>query len=131
MPISLLTEFLYNTLVSKFIVALFVLVTSTALVLLKLGTKSGAPIHFAESKLQLNINPVVIAGIFLYGISFLLYMYLISKYDLGYIIPLTTAFVYIIIFTASYFVFHEVFTALKVIGISLIVVGLVFLNLKK
>ena len=116
---------------SKFIVALFVLVTSTALVLLKLGTKSGAPIHFAESKLQLNINPVVIAGIFLYGISFLLYMYLISKYDLGYIIPLTTAFVYIIIFTASYFVFHEVFTALKVIGISLIVVGLVFLNLKK
>lgn len=114
---------------SKYIVALFVLVTSSALIVLKLGTKDGSPIHFVDSKVQLNINPVVIGGIVLYGISFLLYIYLISKYPLGYIIPLTTAFVYLIIFTASYFIFDEVFTALKILGIALIIGGLVFLNL--
>ncbi len=116
---------------SRIIIALFVLITSSALVVLKLGTKAGAPIHFADNKLQLNLNMLVITGIFLYGISFLLYMYLLSKYDLGYIIPLTTALVYVLIFTASYFIFHEVFTLIKVVGISLIVIGLIFLNLKK
>jgi drug/metabolite transporter (DMT)-like permease len=100
-----------------------------ALIVLKLGTKHGLPIQYADNKLHYNINFYSIAGILLYGLSFLTYMYLISKYDLGYIIPLTTALVYILIFTSSYFIFGEVFTLLKVIGIALIVTGLIFLNL--
>jgi drug/metabolite transporter (DMT)-like permease len=125
----LCTRFLYNEQVSKVFVALFILVTSLALVVLKLGTKNGAPVFFADNKWQLNINLIVITGIFLYGLSFLLYIYLISKYPLGFIIPLTTAFVYLIIFTASYFIFDETFTALKVLGIALIIGGLIFLNI--
>ena len=113
----------------KLIVAFYVLATSLALIVLKLGTKNGLPVHYADNKLQYNINFYTIAGILLYGLSFLTYMYLISKYDLGYIIPLTTALVYVIIFTSSYFIFDEVFTLLKVVGIALIVVGLIFLNL--
>lgn len=87
--------------------------------------------YFLDNKLQLNLNPLILLGIFLYGLSFLVYMYLLSKYDLGYIIPLTTALVYILIFGASYFIFNEVFTAIKIAGIVLIVMGLVLLNLKK
>jgi drug/metabolite transporter (DMT)-like permease len=117
--------------VSKVIIALYVLATSSALIVLKLGTKTGAPVRFLDNKLQFNFTPYTITGIALYGVSFLLYVYLISKYDLGYIIPLTTAFVYIAIFTASFFVFKEVFTATKILGIALIVAGLLFLNLKK
>ena len=116
---------------AKLIVALYVLVTSSALVALKWGTKAGAPIHSVDNKLQFNLNYSVVGGILLYGLSFLLYIYLISKYDLGYIVPLTTALVYIIIFTASYFIFHEVFTAIKIAGIVLIVGGLVLLNLSR
>jgi len=115
---------------SKVILPLFVLATSSALIILKLGTKEGAPIQYLDGRLQLNLNLYTVSGIFLYGISFLLYTYLISKNDLGYIIPLTTALVYAIIFTASYFVFHEQFTATKVAGIVLIISGLIFLNLK-
>jgi drug/metabolite transporter (DMT)-like permease len=84
-----------------------------------------------DGKLHFNLNFYAVAGIFLYACSFLLYIYLISKNDLGYIIPLTTALVYIVIFVASYFVFHEVFTATKIVGIMLIVGGLIFLNLPK
>ncbi len=116
---------------TKIIIALYVAATSAALVVIKLGTKHGAPLSYLENKLHFNINPLVILGIFLYGISFLLYIYLISKFDLGYIIPLTTALVYIVIFTASYLIFKEVFTATKILGIALIVTGLVFLNLKR
>lgn len=116
---------------SKILVTLYILATSSALVLLKLGSKAAPPIHFANNKLQLNINPLVLGGVFLYGLSFLIYIYLVSKNDLGYIIPLTTAFVYVAIFVASYFIFNEVFTTLKVIGIALILSGLILLNLKK
>ena len=116
---------------SKILITLYVLTTSVALIVLKLSSKTIAPVQILEGKLQFHINGGTVAGVVLYGISFLLYMYLISRFDLGYIIPLTTALVYIIIFTASFVVFNEAFTALKVSGITLIVIGLVLLNLKK
>jgi drug/metabolite transporter (DMT)-like permease len=115
----------------KMIIGLYVLVTASALVVLKLGAKAGAPAEFIDGRLHFNLNPYVFAGIALYGTSFLLYIYLISKYDLGYIIPLTTGLVYALIFIASFVIFNEVFTVFKIVGIALIVLGLLLLNLKK
>lgn len=117
--------------VSKIIIALFVVLTSCALIVLKLGTKDGAPLQYLDNKLQANLNSLILTGIFLYGLSFLVYIYLLSKYDLGYIIPLTTALVYVVIFSASYFIFDELFTATKILGIALILGGLVLLNLNR
>ncbi|NBU34146.1 hypothetical protein EB118_08840 [bacterium] len=116
---------------SKLILFLYVVITSLGLVFLKLGTSDGLPIKYLNGKVSFNINFYAVSGIVLYGVSFVLYMYLISKNDLGYIIPLAAAFVYILLFLASYFIFKEVFTLTKVIGILLIVSGLIFLNLKK
>lgn len=115
---------------SKIIITVYVLITSLALISLKWGAESNDSISAISNKVNFNINLFVIAGIFLYGFSFLLYMYLISKYDLGYIIPLTAAFIYIVVFIASFIIFKEVFTVTKVIGITLIVAGLIFLNLR-
>jgi drug/metabolite transporter (DMT)-like permease len=114
----------------KLLVTLYILTTSSALICLKWGSSAGAPISAVAGKLALNLNPFVMGGIFLYGTSFLIYTYLISKYDLGYIIPLTTAFVYIIIFFASFTIFRESFTAFKIAGIALIVGGIFLLNVK-
>lgn len=113
---------------SKLVLPFYIITTTLALVMLKLGTKDGTPLSIENNKIHFNVNPYSMAGILLYGVSFLLYIYLISKNDLGYIIPVTAAFVYIIVFVASYFIFHEVFTVLKVTGIALIILGLVFLN---
>ena len=110
---------------------LYAIATSLALIALKLGTKDAAIASFSNGRANVNINFYTVSGVFLYGLSFLLYTYLISKNDLGYIIPLVTALVYIIIFVASYFIFHEVFTVFKVIGIILIMAGLVMLNVGK
>lgn len=115
----------------RIILALYVLATSAGLIVLKLGTESGVPISYSDSRLHFNLNWQSLLGITLYAVSFLLYIYLISKNDLGYIIPLTTAFVYIVIFIASAFIFKEVFTVTKIIGILLIIVGLIFLNIKR
>ena len=115
----------------KIVIAVYVFTTSLALVVLKLGTSAGPPVSVVESKLLLNINSYTVAGIILYGVSFLTYMYLISKFDLGYIIPVAAALVYILIFVASFFIFKETFTAMKILGIALIVSGLIIMNLKK
>lgn len=113
----------------KIILAIYVATTSVGLIILKLGSNAGAPVSYIENKLSFNLNIYSILGIIMYGFSFILYMYLISKYDLGYIIPLTTALVYIIIFIASFLVFKESFTLIKIIGISLIIAGIFLINI--
>lgn len=116
--------------IPKLIIALYVLTTSGALVLIKLGSSNGAPVALSGAKLAFNLSLPIIAGAILYGISFLLYMFLISKHNLGYIIPLTTGLVYMAIFVASFFIFKESFTLIKIVGISLIAAGVIFLNVK-
>jgi drug/metabolite transporter (DMT)-like permease len=112
------------------ILLLFVIVTASALIVLKLGTAEGAPIYYKNNGIRFNINRLSVTGVVLYGISFLIYIHLIAKNDLGYIIPVTTALVYMILFPASHFLFHERFTPVKITGIGLILIGLIFLNLK-
>ncbi|MFO0862168.1 MAG: hypothetical protein U0516_00380 [Candidatus Saccharibacteria bacterium] len=115
----------------KILLPLYVLATSAALIIIKLSTANGAPIYYLNNKLHFNINLLTILGLVLYVVSFLTYLLLISKFELGYIIPLTTGLVYILIFTASYFIFKEVFSVPKILGITLIIAGILLLNLKK
>lgn len=112
------------------LIAAYVLTTSSALISLKYASGNSALLQFVHNKLQVNFSFLAALGIFLYGTSFLLYTYLISKFDLGYIIPLTTALVYILIFTASAFIFNENFTVFKLAGIALILGGVVLINIK-
>jgi small multidrug resistance pump len=117
--------------VFRIILPLYILATSLGLVFIKLGSADGLPIRLIHNRLQFNLNFFAVSGIFLYVFSFLLYIYLISKNDLGFIIPLTTALVYILIFIASYFIFHETFTLVKALAIALILCGVVLLNIQK
>lgn len=115
----------------KIILGLYIATTTSALIVLKLGTSIALPVSYIDHKIQFHINTYTVLGIVLYGVSFLTYIYLISKFDLGYIIPLAAAFVYIAIFIASYLIFKETFTAGKIVGIALIIGGIVFINLSK
>lgn len=115
---------------TMFLIA-YVISTSSGLILLKLGTTTGLPIAFVENAIKFNLNLYSVLGIILYGCSFLLYIYLISKFDLGFIIPITTALVYILIFAASFVIFKEAFTVMKIAAISLIIFGVILLNFNK
>jgi len=84
-----------------------------------------------DGYLKLNLSGVFILGILMFMISFFIYVYLISKNDLGYIVPILTAFVYISVFTASYFVFNEIFTPIKITAILLILMGVIVLSINK
>jgi len=116
---------------TNILLAIYVIATSMGLVLIKLGAGDGAPVMIANKTIQFNLSPAIIIGVILYTISFILYTYLISKFDLGYIIPLTTALVYILIFTASFLLFKESFTVIKTLAISIIILGVILLNVSK
>lgn len=107
----------------------YAIATSLALIFLKLGSQNGALVNFVDGRLTFNLGVFGIAGVLLYGTSFALYTFLIAKYDLGFIIPLATALVYILIFVASFIVFKESFTFVKILAIILIMSGIVLLNM--
>lgn len=110
-------------------IVFYVLSTVTGLVLIKLGSATGAVIELIGGKLSFNLTLVNVLGLSLYAVSFVLYTFLIAKHNLGYIVPLTTGLVYVFVFAASLLVFKEPYSSLKIAGIALILVGVLLLNL--
>lgn len=68
-----------------------------------------------------------ILGAVCYVLSFLTWMFLLSKKELSLIYPLTVSIVYVAIMISSVLLFHEQFTLSKIIGAVLIGLGIVFL----
>lgn len=114
---------------SKIIIGLYVITTSFALIMLKLGSTDGSLVSVEGSRLHLNLTAMSIVGGLLYGTSFLIYTFLVAKYDLGFIIPLVTGLVYVFIFVLSFFIFKESFSFIKVLSIALILTGVTLLSL--
>lgn len=114
---------------NRLTIALYILISVISLILLKLGT-SGGLVTVTATDITLNITPLAIIGILCYGFSFLIYTILISRFDLGFIVSITTAFIYIIVFIVSFFMFEEQFTLMKIIAIGCILSGLIILNLR-
>lgn len=115
---------------TKVLVLIYSVVAAMALLLVKTGSSDGGLVQIINDKARLVITPTLIAGMLLYGLSFLIYIYLVSKFDLGYIIPLTTAMVYIVVFISSAMFLKEAYTPLKIAGICLIVTGVLLINFK-
>ena len=113
------------------LILLYAITSVSALVMLKFAAKNGPLLQFIEGKVHLNLSSMAVFGVFSFGISFVLYTYLISKYDLGYIIPLLTALVYVLIFVASYFFFQESINIYKIFGVLLILSGITLLSIGK
>lgn len=113
---------------SNLILIFYVLSTSAGLILIKMGAATGMPFALIEGKLRTNFNILNVSGLGFYALSFVLYVYLVSRFQLGYIVPVTAGLVYILVFTASFFIFKEPFTVTKIFGILLILIGLFLLN---
>lgn len=80
--------------------------------------------------LKIIINPYIIAGMGIYGISILSWLFVLSKVNVSVAYPfLSIGFIFSSI--AAYYVFNEPLTIHKIIGIALICAGLVFLSLSR
>ena len=94
---------------------IYVFLSSAGLVLFKLGSSS-LNIQLQQTIFSMNISLISLLGLFCYLISFILWMLIISRSDVSYIVPLGVACTNI--------------TTNALIGAVVIIVGIVIMNLK-
>lgn len=86
--------------------------------------KSGAHgrVHWLEF-----INPAVIGGLGLYGLSTLLWIYCLSKLPLRVVYPYT-ALTFVLVYIGAYLVFGEKPGTRGIAGVALVLAGLFLIN---
>lgn len=112
------------------LIIVYMALTVSGLVIFKMGTNKGITFNLAGGTFFFKFNYLVIIGLCCYVVSFLLYMYIVSKYNLSYIVPITQGIVYVGVFLASVFIFGDKNSALNICGIALVLAGIVLLNIK-
>lgn len=109
---------------------LYVILSTSGLVLFKLGSAGGG-ISFTLDKTAFgfHIPSLSLLGLLCYMISFLMWMYIISKTDISFIVPLGVALTNLAVLLSSYFILHETVSVTTIIGAALIIIGAVVLNI--
>lgn len=106
----------------------YIILTSSGLILFKLGSENLA-FGIKNSSLFFNLSVTSLIGLLCYLASFLLWMYILSKNDISYILPLGVAVSNVVILIASHYVLGEQISTNAIIGIALIIIGVVVMKL--
>lgn len=99
--------------------------------LLKFGSSSAVKKLFTIPFINMDISTFTFFGFVLYGLSFIFYTILLSKFDLSFISPVTVGLVYVILMITAFVFFKEEITVFKLIGSSLILLGVLLMLVKK
>jgi|SRR6476620_3251266 len=95
--------------------------------LIKYGGLSKIAASFTIPIVNVHLSWISFLGIIFYGLSFLMYILLLNKFDLSFISPITIGVVYVLLMLTAVVVFNEHFTLLKAIGCSLILAGVLLI----
>ena len=116
--------------INKMFIALlftYVVLTSMGLVLFKLGTV-GNTFDLTLFGHTLTLSWKMIIGILFYGMSFLLWLYIVSKNDLTYIFPIQVALVNLFVVVESIIFLDERISLIQGLGILVIVFGVIMVK---
>lgn len=114
-----------------FLIIIYLILTVSGLVLFKLGATNSLALSVLHGSITMKFNYLVLIGMFCYICSFALYLYLVAKFNLSYIFPITNGIVYVLVFLASLFIFQEQFSIANIVGLVFVLTGVVLLNIKK
>lgn len=114
-----------------FKIILYALFSAMGLVFLKLGTKQNFSIAFGQYACSLQINYMLVVGMFFYIISFLLSLSIMRKSNLSIFYSVSIGFVYIFVCLMSYFILKEKITVIQFIGMVLILIGIIVMNINR
>lgn len=93
--------------------------------LIKLGSNVDHKALFVLPVFNMPVSTTTLIGVFAYGISFMTYIVLLTRFDLSFVSPLLIAFVYILLMVTAFVIFQEQFTMEKIIGCILILAGVI------
>lgn len=111
------------------LVILYILLTITGLVLMKLGGNTGS-ILIENMSFSFTMNFISLIGFISYILSFLLFTNIVVKFDLSYIMPITSGLIQVLTLLSGLFIFNEVISTKGIIGASLVICGIIVMNIK-
>lgn len=109
----------------------YVICSVSGSTLLKLGSSNSVKVLFTVPFINLNVSLLMLVGFISYGLSFVFYTILLSKFELSFISPLTVGIVYVLLMLTAFIFFKEEITIFKLIGSSLILLGVLMIIIKK
>jgi drug/metabolite transporter (DMT)-like permease len=112
------------------IVALSVLTTlliTSGQVLWKVGLNKAGGFYLSEYGAFANLfrilaNPYIMAGFVVYIVATALFMFLLSKYDISLVIPISSVSLVLSLIAGAY-IFHEQITLFRITGVVVIITG--------
>lgn len=108
-----------------------IILTVSAQLVLRIGAKnlqSGLSFALVFEPLK---NMFLLAGMALFGVSFFLYVFILSKLQLNIVYPVATGTILVLITVISHFFLKEILTTLQAIGIVAILIGVVLVLLPR
>jgi multidrug transporter EmrE-like cation transporter len=73
---------------------------------------------------KLFTSPIILIGLFLYGLSFIFWVKVLSTEELGRVYPIVVASTITLILLASVIFFKETISTARIIGILVIIIGI-------
>lgn len=110
-----------------FLFIIYAILSSSGIILFKLGS-ADLSIKFANNQLNMNFPSLSIIGLLCYLVSFILWMIIISKSDVSFIVPLGLGITNVLILVGSMVVLKEEINIYGIIGIVLILGGTLLIN---
>jgi len=107
------------------IILIGILFASLGQVFWKIGMNSiGAIDNFSISGIiAMFFNPIVVLGLFMYGLSTIFWLIALSQKDLSYVYPFISL-TFIFVLFLSYFVLKEQISTARIVGTLIIIIGL-------
>lgn len=106
---------------------IYVILSSSGIILFKLGS-SDLSIKVINNQLNMNFPGLSLLGLFCYLLSFILWMIIISKSDVSFIVPLGLGLTNVLILVGSSVILKEEISLYGIIGIVLILAGTLLIN---
>lgn len=106
---------------------IYVVLSSSGIILFKLGS-SDLSIKIINNQLNMNFPGLSILGLLCYLGSFVLWMIILSKSDVSFIVPLGLGITNVLILVGSSVVLKEEISLYGIVGIVLILAGTLLIN---
>lgn len=113
------------------LVAIYLIFTLSGLILYKLGANQEFIFSITNGIFNIKISIISFIGILCYLCSFMLYLFILPKFNLSYIMPIMSAISYVGIFVMSILVLKESVTIYGIIGSAIILIGILVMNFEK
>ncbi len=113
------------------LVTIYVILSSLGLVFFKLGVKKEFFFNYNSGNINLGVNIFSVVGLSFYVFSFLMYLFIASKFNLTYIAPISMGLISISTLVFSVLILKETIGLFNIISFVLILSGILIANIKQ